>query len=292
MYRDFSNGFIVCEILSRYYQKELNIYTVYNGSKAEQKRDNWELISKMLAKKDFLISQQEYEQIYFNVPDVAYRFILRLFEFLTKKKLSYSKMQNTKTDLHAKLPGLILNESKRNVENLPNYARPTAALLSKDRELTRIVDSNEKFKKTKDVLEAHYEKNRLEKQNNNIVDYLLTKKKKQLEEDLKKQSVILSDQRKNEDINPPEIKEIPVKSFNTHAKKKEQQLLFVEGRELLEFFGKSLGPYLEKEPLCEQLKLMNLDENINKVEFILHNSKEFDKKSLKILFLGFKENVY
>jgi len=43
--RDLSNGFIVAEILVRYYPKEINIYSFHNGFRTEQKYVNWDLIA-------------------------------------------------------------------------------------------------------------------------------------------------------------------------------------------------------------------------------------------------------
>ena len=293
--RDLSNGFIIAEILARHYPKEINIYTIYNGLNSDKKRDNWEIISKLLAKKEFPVPKSEFEQIYNYVPDIAYKFLVRLYEFLTKRKLPGLKktVELPKDVTKEKRLEIILNESKRNRENLPSYAKPTAALLTKDRELTRIIDNNEKFSKTQFILEDHYMKNRAEKQNSQILQYILQKKRKQLEEEIQKQSLLTAQKKKEEsEFNPPEIREIPVKSFNTHNnKKKEQQQQFVEGRETQEFFTKVISVYLEKDPLGTELKEMKIDENVNKVEFVLQNPMEFSKKALKVLFLGFKENV-
>lgn len=300
--RDLANGFIVAEIIARYYPKEINIYTIYNGLQSDQKKDNWELISKLLSKKEFPLTKAEYEQIYNYVPDVAYRFLTRLYEFLTKRKLPglVPKSKPTEnprdTTLNAtkdKRLEIILNESKRNRENLPGYAKPTASLLTRDRELTRIIDNKEKFSKTSLILEEHYQRNRTEKQSSHILEYILQKKKRQMEEEIKKQSLLSAQKKKEEtEFNPPEIREIPVKSFNTHTnKKKEQQQQPAEGRETQEFFSKTMTAYLEREPLGGELKEMKIDENVNKVEFVLLNPKEFNKKSLKVLFLGFRENV-
>lgn len=296
--RDLANGFIVAEILARKYPNEINIYSIYNGLNTDQKRDNWEIISKLLARKEFPLPKSEYEQIYNYVPDVAYAFLTRLYEFLTKRRLPGLKKPpetSKEASLKEKKLEIILNETKRNRQTLPAYARPTAALLSKDRELTRIVDNNEKIAKTKLILEDHFAKNRLDKQDSKILEYILLKKKRELEEELKKQTLLTAQKKKEEtEFNPPEIKEIPVKSFNTHTnKKKEQQQQFIEGRETQEFFVKVMTPYLDKEPLGSELKEMKLDEaaNNNKVEFVLCNTKEFSKKALKVLFLGLKENV-
>ena len=174
--RDIANGFIIAEILARRYPTEINIYTIYNGLQTDQKRDNWELISKLLSKKEFPLKKEEYEQIYNYVPDVAYRFLIRLYEFLNGRKLpgivtkpgkhteQPPKEATLNPNNNSKKLEIILNESKRNRENLPSYAKPTAALLTRDRELTRIIDNREKFSKTTQILEEHYQKNRSEKQ--------------------------------------------------------------------------------------------------------------------------------
>ena len=295
--RDLANGFIIAEILARHYNKEINIYTIYNGLNTDQKRDNWEIISKLLAKKEFPLPKSEYEQIYNYVPDVAYKFLERLYEFLTRKKLpglnKTIEIPKDSTINKERRLEIILNESKRNRENLPSYAKPTAALLTKDRELTRIIDNGEKFSKTQVVLDDHYLKSRADKQNSHILEYIMQKKRKQLEDELKKQNLMSAQKKKEEsEFNPPEIREIPVKSFNTHTnKKKEQQQLFIEGRETQEFFTKFIRPYLDKEPFLSELQENKPDDNINKVEFVLQNSQDFSKKALKVLFLGFKDNV-
>ena len=39
---DLANGFIVAEILSRYYPNEINMFSFDNGLKIEKRKDNWE----------------------------------------------------------------------------------------------------------------------------------------------------------------------------------------------------------------------------------------------------------
>lgn len=67
--------------------------------------------------------------------------------------------------------------------------------------------------------------------------------------------------------------------------------MFVEGRELMEFFTKFMYSYLEKEPMSSELKELKLDEHANKIEFVLNNSREFTKKAIKVLLIGFRDNV-
>ena len=51
--RDLANGFVIAEILQRYYPKEINIFTFYNGYGLNQKKDNWQRVSELLNKKGF-----------------------------------------------------------------------------------------------------------------------------------------------------------------------------------------------------------------------------------------------
>jgi hypothetical protein len=60
-------------------------------------------------------------------------------------------------------------------------------MIIKDREITRIVDENERKYETKKAIEEHVEKVRNDKKDDNIIEYLILKRKKQIEEEIKKQ---------------------------------------------------------------------------------------------------------
>ncbi len=54
--------------------------------------DNWEQISKVLAKKyEWTIDKKIYEPIAFQAPDVAEKFLEQLYETCTNKKLKLDK---------------------------------------------------------------------------------------------------------------------------------------------------------------------------------------------------------
>lgn len=128
--RDLATGFTAAEIVSRYYPSELNVYNIDNGLKFDKRKDNWEQISKLLLKKEFILEKSEYEQIYNQAPNAAHRFLCRLYEFFTKKKLNLDKLE--------KLPKINVKQE------VPSYAKPTNCQLAKDKELVRIIDEDEK----------------------------------------------------------------------------------------------------------------------------------------------------
>ena len=141
-YRDLSNGFVVAEILSRYFPKEINIYSFDNGLKIARKIDNWEQIAKLLKKKDFELKKEEYEPVVYYSEGAAEHVLRRLYEFLTKR--SWPERPRI-----AKEP-------------TPHWMRPTASYLSKDTELVRIVDVDEKRSKTLYQIAVHQETKKIE----------------------------------------------------------------------------------------------------------------------------------
>ena len=118
----------MAEILSRIPDfKGINIYSFDNGLKVDKKMDNWDQISRALGAREFNLTKEEYEPIIHLAPEAAEKFLFRLYQFLTKRKLANNKTRDAKLE-----------------KNVPSYAKPTASILSKNRELTRIINVDEK----------------------------------------------------------------------------------------------------------------------------------------------------
>jgi hypothetical protein len=73
--RDLSNGFIVAEILSRYYPKEIKIYQFYNGLKMSKRKDNWERIIKFMNSQGKRFDRSEWEPVMYLAKGAALEFM-------------------------------------------------------------------------------------------------------------------------------------------------------------------------------------------------------------------------
>ena len=46
VYRDFANGFLVAEVLSKYFPDDVQMHSFENVTSAERKKSNWHLLKK------------------------------------------------------------------------------------------------------------------------------------------------------------------------------------------------------------------------------------------------------
>jgi len=89
--RDFANGFLVAEILSRYYDKDISMHGFENGTSVAAKHNNWNQLLRFFVKKGIepageQVTKKEVEEIISSKPEATEHFMHRMFEFLTGKK--------------------------------------------------------------------------------------------------------------------------------------------------------------------------------------------------------------
>lgn len=87
--RDFSNGFLVAEIFSRYYAKEIQMHSYDNGNATRTKKDNWTQLLKVFRKLGLegLVSEQEVDRIIVGEDGAAVAFLNRAYETLTQRRV-------------------------------------------------------------------------------------------------------------------------------------------------------------------------------------------------------------
>ena len=88
--RDFSNGFLIAEIFSRYYSKEITLHSYDNGTSLKAKKNNWLQLLKIFRKTGFpdLLSDDNSILIMNCDDNITALFICKLYESLTKKELT------------------------------------------------------------------------------------------------------------------------------------------------------------------------------------------------------------
>ena len=111
--RDFSNGFLVAEIFSRYYGKEFSMHSYDNGYAMKVRKDNWKQLLKVFRKIGLptIITENEVSDIVYCRDGAAVIFINRIYEVLTQRKV-----QNV---IKRPLP-----------DSIPPFARPTASTVA------------------------------------------------------------------------------------------------------------------------------------------------------------------
>jgi adenylate kinase family enzyme len=93
--KDFNNGFLVAQILSRYCPDTVKMHTIDNGFAMERRKDNWQLIMKYI--KEIQEKEKDFIDLYVNLrenPEILAKnenfevlnFLVKLYQELSKRK--------------------------------------------------------------------------------------------------------------------------------------------------------------------------------------------------------------
>eukprot|EP00397_Hematodinium_sp_SG-2012_P013160 GEMP01013354.1.p1 GENE.GEMP01013354.1~~GEMP01013354.1.p1 ORF type:complete len:761 (+),score=199.38 GEMP01013354.1:90-2372(+) len=85
--RDFANGFMIAEILSRYYPSLISMHTFDNGSRTASKNDNWEQLHLFFKKVSIDIDRADFEPVIQQMPETAVAIVTKLYMILTSRSV-------------------------------------------------------------------------------------------------------------------------------------------------------------------------------------------------------------
>ena len=91
--RDFANGFLIAEIFSKFYSKEIKMHSYDTGSSISAKLSNWGLLETFFRKESVPITKLDWDPVIYSAPDAAIKLLKKVYEFLTKKPVEEPPVQ-------------------------------------------------------------------------------------------------------------------------------------------------------------------------------------------------------
>ncbi|CAK4636164.1 hypothetical protein LEN26_010368 [Aphanomyces euteiches] len=149
--RDFSNGFLIAEILSRYYDKDISMHSFDNGIGLKVKKDNWDQLLKFMQKVpdlDPLGGKVAADAVMHCENGAAVVYLGKLYQCLTKRELQTVQPRPVE-------------------EDIPPYAKPTGATLIREKmrgsDFAETSDELQIGQKTRSINARHEEALQLER---------------------------------------------------------------------------------------------------------------------------------
>ncbi len=119
--KDFNNGFLAAQILSRYYPvtndinqnyKAIQMHQISNGSSMATRKDNWEQINKFIGKiSEISTSINDIDTFIKNENGEILLFIISLYQELTKRRIPLLEAKIITTDIDNYNKSYLLKEN-------------------------------------------------------------------------------------------------------------------------------------------------------------------------------------
>lgn len=156
--RDFSNGYLVAEMMSWYYDKEIQLPSYNNGTSLQTKLGNWKQLQKFFTKQKLAIANELVEGTIHCKPGAAIALLERIYVLLTNKELHYLPAKNRPNDF-----------TDRDYQSqLPLYARSTTSQSIKCNltatELQTQLDHSTTSQKAQTIIKNYKEQKQQQKQ--------------------------------------------------------------------------------------------------------------------------------
>ncbi|KAL6479726.1 hypothetical protein MHYP_G00107590 [Metynnis hypsauchen] len=153
--RDFSNGYLVAEIFSRFYPEDFPMHSYRNGSSLATKQANWTQIEKVLMKQHLSLVKEAVEGTIHCKPGAAEALVQEMYTLLTNKRIK--TVQEGELDF----------TDRSYQEQLPIVARATASKAIKNnmRLSEEMAEPNitAKQQKIQSIIHCHVERRKEER---------------------------------------------------------------------------------------------------------------------------------
>ncbi|XP_064405626.1 spermatogenesis-associated protein 4-like [Halichondria panicea] len=157
--RDFSNGYLLAEIVGWYYPQDIQMHSFSNGTSIQTKLGNWQQLERFFIKEQLDIAKDVIEGTIHCKPGAAFSLLERMYTLLTHKVLHYLPAKGCPTDF----------SDSSYQSQLPLHARSTTAQSIKNNlantELTTKPDRTLSTQKAQAIMEAHVKQRKQDREN-------------------------------------------------------------------------------------------------------------------------------
>uniref|UniRef100_A0A670Y2Q7 Spermatosis associated 4 n=1 Tax=Pseudonaja textilis TaxID=8673 RepID=A0A670Y2Q7_PSETE len=151
--RDFSNGYLIAEIFSRYFPEDIHMHSFVNGTSLSVKLSNWTMLEKFFTKRNLKPTRELIDGTIHCKPGAAEIFVQDIYTMLTNSRIKH--IQEEKIDFTDRIYQ----------DNLPPVARSTASRAIKNNiSLTEIMAEPDIYKnkqKINTILDIHRQRRKV-----------------------------------------------------------------------------------------------------------------------------------
>ncbi|KAK7922217.1 hypothetical protein WMY93_009119 [Mugilogobius chulae] len=130
--RDFSNGYLVAEILSRFYPKVFLLYSYKNGAGLSIKLDNWRRIQKFSQKLNINLSQDLINATINLEMGAAEKLLTEIYIILTKQSPDFARSLRSYLRADRERTEVLLPYKHQHCTELPSSSPGPATALYKE----------------------------------------------------------------------------------------------------------------------------------------------------------------
>ncbi|XP_013910740.1 PREDICTED: spermatogenesis-associated protein 4 [Thamnophis sirtalis] len=154
--RDFSNGYLIAEIFSRYFPEDIHMHSFVNGTSLSIKLSNWAMLEKFFTKRNLKPVRELIDGTIHCKPGAAEIFVQDIYTMLTNSRIKH--IQDEQIDF----------TDRMYQDNLPLVARSTASRAIKNNiGLTEIMAEPDIYKneqKINAILDIHRQRRLIERE--------------------------------------------------------------------------------------------------------------------------------